>query len=220
MGANRVAESMGPPIMAMPFCDRDTGVSPAIVADLGTQARESCKAGCVHPQRGVAVRKLLMIPIVALAIMAGSSTAAESSPFDAPRIEPTQPTIDDTITYAASWVHCGPLGATQIRRNGNTLEIVQPFEVACGIPYAGEDLRIELGRLPPGDYVARMLPCSGLKAGPDCVPATPLPDVLFRVAGGTAVPVATPVFGAMGKLLTAIVLLLIGLLAIRRRTSV
>jgi len=136
--------------------------------------------------------------------------------FSMPRVEPSVVQPGQSATYVVGTINCGWIGAPSVQRTGNHIDIAILYEVACGLPYVGEDLRIDLGVLPPGAYAIRLLPCEGADAA-SCIPADPLPYVELSVTAPVAAPVPAPAFGLVAAVASSLLLLMLGLSGLRRR---
>lgn len=136
--------------------------------------------------------------------------------FSMPRVEPSVVQPGQSATYVVGTVNCGWIGTPSVQRSGSHIDIAIQYQVFCGLPYAGGDLHVDLGVLPPGTYAVRLLPCEGADTA-SCIPAEPLPDVELRVAAPAAAPVAAPAFGFAAAVISSVLLLLLGLLGLQRR---
>jgi hypothetical protein len=136
--------------------------------------------------------------------------------FNTPRVEPPIVQPGQSATYVVGTVNCGWIGTPSVSRSGSRIDIAILYQVACGLPYAGDDLHVDLGVLPPGAYAVRLLPCEGVDAG-SCIPAEPLPAVELRVAASAAAPVPAPAFGFAAGAISSVLLLMLGLFGLRRR---
>lgn len=154
---------------------------------------------------------LLLFAFPAALVRAGSITI-----FSMPRVEPPVVQPGQSATYVVGTVNCGWIGAPSISRSGSHIDIAILYQVACGLPYVGDDLHIDLGVLPPGAYAVRLLPCEGADAA-SCMPAEPLPAVELRVAAPAAAPVPAPASGFAAGAISSALLLMLGLSGLRRR---